>query len=373
MNIQDAHHYPEVGVPLFWPFGLAADLGEAALDTTAKTLEFLGEVEKTQVDRPPPEWATANQVRLELHTLSLRDFSRSGDGAPVLVLPPYAGHTSTIADFHKGQSLVATLRDNGCPRVFATDWRSATPQMRFYDIDNYLAEINVCVDELDGKVALVGLCQGGWCAAMYAARFPQKIGRLVLAGSPIDTDAGEGAIKEAAHTLPMRFYEGLVHAGGGLMKGAFMLEGFKNMHPATQYFDKFADLYEQIDDPSYVARFEHFERWYEYTINLPGSWYLQVIREMFKENQLATGRFVGLGKRLSLKRITCPVYLLAGASDDITPKEQVFAAEKLLGTPPTQISKEIAEGGHIGLFMGHKVLQENWTRIATWLAADLPA
>ena len=290
MNIQDAHHYPEVGVPLFWLFGLAAEFGEAALDTTAKTLEFLGEVEKTQIDRPPPEWATENQVRLELHTLSLRDFSRGGDGIPVLVLPPYAGHTSTIADFHEGQSLVATLRDNGCARVCATDWRSATPQMRFYDIDNYLAEINVCVDELGGKVALVGLCQGGWCAAMYAARFPQKIGRLVLAGSPIDTDAGEGAIKEAAHTLPMRFYEGLVHAGGGLMKGAFMLEGFKNMHPATQYFDKFADLYEHIDDPSYVARFEHFERWYEYTINLPGSWYLQVIREIFKENQLATGR-----------------------------------------------------------------------------------
>jgi poly(3-hydroxybutyrate) depolymerase len=368
MNIQDAHHYPEVGVPLFWPFGFAAGLEDAALDTSAKTLEFLGEVEKTQIERPPPEWATENHVRLELHTLSLRDFSRGSGSIPVLVLPPYAGHTSTIADFQEGQSLVATLSDNGCARVFAADWRSATPQMRFYDVDNYLAEINVCVDELGGKVALVGLCQGGWCAAMYAARFSQKIHRLVLAGSPIDTDAGEGAIKEAAHTLPMRFYEGLVHAGGGLMKGAFMLEGFKNMHPATQYFDKFADLYEHIDNPSYVARFEHFERWYEYTINLPGSWYLQVIREIFKENRLANGEFVGLGQRLSLKSITCPAYLLAGARDDITPKEQVFAAEKLMGTPPSEIQKEIAEGGHIGLFMGCKVLQHNWVRIAGWLS-----
>lgn len=53
----------------------------------------------------------------------------------------------------------------------------------------------------------------------------------------------------------MRFYEGLVRAGDGLMKGAFMLEGFKNMHPAKQYFDKFVELYDHIDDPSYVSRF----------------------------------------------------------------------------------------------------------------------
>ena len=47
--------------------------------------------------------------------------------------------------------------------------------MKDYDIDNYLAEINVCVDDLGGRVNLVGLCQGGWMSAMYAARFPDKV------------------------------------------------------------------------------------------------------------------------------------------------------------------------------------------------------
>ena len=366
--IRQAHHYPEVGVPYLWPFGLAMGLGRAATEVAARNLKFLAEIEKTQVEKEPPEWATRNRVVLELHTLKLRDFSRDpGRACPVLVLPPYAGHTSVIADFHEGQSLVAALLDNGCPNIFAIDWRSATPRMQFYDIDTYLAEINVVVDELGGSVALVGLCQGGWCAAMYAARYPHKVHRLVLAGSPIDTDAGDGAIKESAHTLPMRFYEELVAAGGGLLKGTLMLEGFKNMHPVQQYVEKFSELYEHVEDPSYVARFERFERWYENTIDLPGAWYLQVIRQLFKENRLAKGTFLGLGHRLDLKSITCPVYLLAGASDDITPKEQVFGAEPLLGTPPEEIRKDIAEGGHIGLFMGHRVLKENWSRIAPWL------
>ena len=199
--------------------------------------------------RTSPGWASPNDVVLDLHTLTMRDFSRgSAQGAPVLVLPPYAGHTSTIADFHEGQSLIATLLDNGCQNVFAADWRSATLRMRDYDIDNYLADINVCVDELGGDVALVGLCQGGWCAAMYAARFPRKVKRLVLAGAPIDTAAGDGAIKQMAHALPMRFYESLVQSGGGLLKGAYMLEGFKNMHPSQQYLEKFIELYDHVED-----------------------------------------------------------------------------------------------------------------------------
>jgi len=57
--------------------------------------------------------------------------------------------------------------------------------------------------------------------------------------------------------------------------------------------------------------------------------------------------------------------LLAGDQDDITPKEQVFAAETLFGS--SDVRKDVAKGGHIGLFMGRKVLRENWARIGQWL------
>ena len=40
------------------------------------------------------------------------------------------------------------------------------------DIDHYLAELLVCIEELGGRVNLVGLCQGGWMSTMLAARFP---------------------------------------------------------------------------------------------------------------------------------------------------------------------------------------------------------
>jgi poly(3-hydroxybutyrate) depolymerase len=165
----------------------------------------------------------------------------------------------------------------------------------------------------------------------------------------------------------MSFYEEMVAAGGGRMLGQFMLAGWKNMHPDEQYVGKFIDLYEHIENRCYIKRTERFERWYENPIDLPGRYYIQAIRLLFKENRFARGEFTGLGRELSLKDIDIPVYLLAGDSDDITPKEQVFGAERLFGTPKERIEKRLVPGGHIGLFMGSRVLKETWPGIAHWI------
>ena len=82
-----------------------------------------------------PEWATPNRIDLELDTLRLRDFSRYGSApisTPVLIDPPYAGHSSSLADYAKGQSLVETLRTAGHDRVFVMDWKGATSEMKDY-------------------------------------------------------------------------------------------------------------------------------------------------------------------------------------------------------------------------------------------------
>jgi len=207
-------------------------------------------------------------------------------------------------------------------------------------------------------------------SAMYASRFADKIRSLVLAGAPIDTDAGDGPIKRMAHQLPMSAYRNLVAAGGGRMRGEVMLAGWKNMHPGEQYLSKYIDLYEHIADKCYVARSVHFERWYENPIDLPGRHYLQAIEELFKANRFAKGEVIGLGRRLSLKDIKVPLYLLAGEADDITTREQVFDTEHLVDTPRSAIVRKVTPGGHIGLFMGSKTLAEAWPAIGHWMKSQ---
>ena len=356
---------PPLSLPLFWPVAMVAGMEKAEADLALRNLEFADEDIKLHGGLKA-KVATPNVVRLDLRTMTLRDYGRPG-GIPTLVNAPFAGHRAMIADYHKGQSLVETLLANGVGHVALTDWKSAAEDMKDFDIDNYLEELIVAIDDLGGRVNLVGLCQGGWSSAMVAARFPDKVNALVLAGSPIDSDAGDGPIKRMAHDTPMSAYEDLVRLGGGLMRGQMMLAGWKNMHPEKHYATEDFDLYLHIDDPAYKERVEVFDSWYEDPLDLPGRWYLQAIRELFKENRLAKGEFVGLGRRLNLKSIVCPVYLLAGESDDITTKEQVFAAEDLVGTPKGQIEKKLAPGGHIGLFMGSRTLKETWPTIAQWL------
>jgi poly(3-hydroxybutyrate) depolymerase len=360
----------EHSVPWLWPMAAAIEMEGEGLKLFQDNMRYISEAYKIEAP-PPPEWATANRVVSDLDTMRLRDFSQPDvtTATPVLVDAPYAGHSSTIADYAKGQSLVEMLLANGLPRVLVTDWKRATETMAGYDIDKYLAEINVVVDDLGGRVHLVGLCQGGWMSAMYACRYPDKVVSLVLAGSPIDTDAGNGPIKKLAHRLPFSVYEEIVAAGHGRMLGQYMLAGWKNMHPNAQYVGKFIDLYEHIEDRNYIERTEEFERWYENPIDLPGSYYLQAIKLLFKENRFAKGEFVALGRTLLLKSVTCPLYLLAGDGDDITTKEQVFAAENLVGTPVGKIVRRLVPGGHIGLFMGTRTLKEAWPDIAKWIGA----
>ena len=38
---------------------------------------------------------------------------------------------------------------------------------------------------------LVGDCQGGWLATIYAALHPERVNTLTIAGAPIDFHAGD--------------------------------------------------------------------------------------------------------------------------------------------------------------------------------------
>lgn len=355
-------------VPALWPVAMAAALAERGTQIYARNVKYINEEIKIRATLRP-RLATRHKVRLDLRTMELCEYGKPGKSIPTLVVAPYAGHTAMIADYQKGQSLIETLLTNGVGHVVLTNWKSATEDMKDLVVDNYLEELLTVIEDVGGVVNLVGLCQGGWISAMIAARFPDKVNSLVLAGAPIDTSAGNGPIKRMVHRSPLSFYEELVTLGGGLMRGRFMLRGWKNMHPSDHYIKEHVDLYEHIDDPAYLKKEETFESWYENPLDLPGRWYLQVIKQIFKENRLARGSFVGLGRKLKLSDIKCPAYLLAGKADDITTPEQVLDAAKYLGTPKKHIKSATVPGGHIGLFMGAHTLKEHWPGIARWIAA----
>jgi poly(3-hydroxyalkanoate) synthetase len=95
-----------------------------------------------------------------------------------------------------------------------------------------------------------------------------------------------------------------------------------------------------------------------------------VVGQLFKENRLASGSFIGLGRRIELSDVRCPLFLLAARDDELVAPEQIFATAALVGSAPSVVRTAIAPGKHLGLFMGRTILSEIWPDIVRWLAQD---
>jgi poly(3-hydroxyalkanoate) synthetase len=312
----------------------------------------------------PFGFASANTIRLDLPTLRLRDFSAEhASGTPVLIDAPFTLHTATVADFAPGHSLVAALRDHGIDSLFLTDWKSATPDMAGFGIDTYLADLNVAVDDLGGHVDLIGLCQGGWMALIYAARFPGKVRKLVLAGAPVDIAAGSGAFRALADLVPPALVDSVIATGHGCLSGRQMLAVWNPVPPTNAQIAETLQIDGSVPDVM-IAR---FRLWHEAVVDLPGRYYRQALDWIFRENRLVSGTFVALGRPVDLSAVTVPLYVAFAESDAIVAPEQARGVIDRVATPAPAKVVEAVGGDHNSLFLGARNVATLWPRIARWL------
>jgi poly(3-hydroxybutyrate) depolymerase len=315
--------------------------------------------------RRRPRWAHPHRLVLETPVARVRDFSVKDAGAvvPTLVFPPQAGHDSCIVDFSERQSQLAVIRAAGLQRLFSLDWVGATAATRNARVDDYLAAVDAAAEHAGGgPLNLVGDCQGGWLATIWAALHPERVNTLTIAGAPIDFHAGEPIIHayvEALAPLDLHVYRALVALGGGVMRGNLMLRGFIAIRPENEVA-KQAALLAHVGVPAHVARYAAFEDWFKHTQDIPGAFYLWTVEHLFRDNALVRGTLEIGGEPVDLARIDAPLYLLGGADDHITPPDQVFALADHASTPAARVTRRITSGGHLGLFMGTEALRDHW-------------
>ncbi|HKN29440.1 MAG TPA: alpha/beta fold hydrolase [Roseiarcus sp.] len=297
------------------------------------------------------------RVRLELATMLLLEERepKAPRTAAALIVAPFAVHEASIADFAEGHSVARALAEGGSGPLALTYWRSATADMRDYGIDAYLGDLNVAVDDLGGRVSLVGLCQGGWLAAAYAARFPAKVAKLALAGAPIDVGAAESDITRALASVPPGMIANMVALGGGRISGSlpFALASEFTAEAALQC----------ACEPAMMAR---FDAWDLRKVDLPGAYFMQTAEWIFRENRLARGCFPALGRPVALSSITAPIFVLAALEDEVVSPAQAIAVKSLCRQ--TCVETRVEPGRHLSLFMGRKTVGAAWPDIGHWLA-----
>ena len=353
-------------IKLLWPGAFAVEAGAAM----ARQM-FAAFSAPAPPPAPEPEWTTPNEIVLELSAARLHRCpgAPAQEGRrPVIVCAPFALHDARIADLCAGHSLMATLGAGAAP-LYLVDWLSATPEQSQRRIDDFLSDLHVFVDEIGGVADFVGLCQGGWLSLLYAARFPDRAGKLVLAAAPIDLEAADSALSALARSTPIESFHELVRSGEGLARGARAMRfwGFE-MNPPERihgWLQSEADL----ESPQFRAEAEAFRAWNARVLDLPGAYYLEVVEKLYKRNELARGEFRALGKKIDLRGMRRPLYLIAASDDDVTAPEQLFACAGLVGTPCAAQKRQTAPGGHLSVFVGAQSLKKVWPDVVDWLAA----
>ena len=185
----------------------------------------------------------------------------------------------------------------------------------------------------------------------------------------MDFHAGESPLRDWTRLLgsagrrggagEIALYRAMVEHSGGVQRGRSQVLGFKLLEPLAEW-ERDVALLAHIRDPEYVARHIEFSNWFEWTQDVPGGFYLWIVEHLFLNNELVAGELMVGGRRVDLGLIDCPLFLIAGTADHITPADQVWALAQHAATPPESVHRELVRGGHLGLFMGRESLRDHW-------------
>lgn len=294
-----------------------------------------------------------NEVLVDTSVYALHKFH--GDkvsGAPVFVVGPHAGRHVNIV-----QRLVDTCVTEGRP-VYAYELKSANEENKSTTIEDLVRILRDCVYEIGQAVELIGVCQGAWLGGLFAARFPTLVTKYANFVGPINTKTDQDNTIEKYMKQPgiIEYHQKKVDDNGGIQPGSDQWFAFSMLDPWETYLGRFFTQQQNLffgvfnDKTEAIAKWEHNNSWHDDQQDLAGPWFMEVMEFHFRDNRIYEGTMPEiLGKDVNLKNITCPVFLFAGGTDNITSTRQVLDMAHVVGS--TEIhSVTFEKDGHTNAF-----------------------
>ncbi|MBM3946228.1 MAG: alpha/beta fold hydrolase, partial [SAR202 cluster bacterium] len=217
------------------------------------------------------------------------------------------------------------------------------------------------------KLSITAVCLGVPITASYLALTPDApVRNLVAMVGPIDFNQG-GMFKSWVGS-PAFPAESLVNTWGGVPTSAMGL-GFKLLRPLGDTM-AYSGLMWNLDNPAYLPTFQALNDWSNDFIQMPGHFFQQLSRDLYRDNLLIKGQFRVGGRLVDLKNITLPILTIAAAQDHIAPA----AAARALMDAVSSKDKEYVElpGGHISVFAGRRASRQLFPQVNNWLAVRTP-
>jgi len=288
---------------------------------------------------------------------------------PFIVFDPRAGHGPGIGGM-KHDSEIGVALAAGHPCYFVGFLPDPVPGQTIEDVCEAEARF---VDEVlkrhpnaEGKPCLIGNCQAGWQIMMMGAIHPEKVGPIMLAGSPLSYWAGVHGKN------PMRYLGGLLggtwltslagDVGNGIFDGANLVANFESLHLDNTYWKKIYNVYSKIDTEP--PRFLEFEKWWGSPVLLNAGEMQAIADQLFVGNKLSSGELRSSdGTHIDLRNIKSPIIVFCSWGDDITPPQQALHwildlydhEDEIVNAGQTIVYCLHQSIGHLGIFVSGKV------------------
>jgi poly(3-hydroxybutyrate) depolymerase len=316
---------------------------------------------------------------------TLLHFAKATDAVQprVLVVPGLAGHFATLL---RG-TVRAMLPDHD---VFVADWHNARDvpvEDGRFGLDEYIGHLIEFLAAIGPGTHLMAVCQPCPTALAAAAIMAeddhpaQPKGLIMLAG-PVDARVNPGPVNATADRYSPDQLERLVisrvpppHRGVGrrVYPGFLQVAGFMGMAP-RRHLSAFTGLYRDVANGAEAdaARTKAFYDEYLAVLDVTAEFYLDTVRTVFRDHDLARGEMRWRGRSVVPAAIRSALLTVEASDDEMCPPGQTYAAHALCeGIPAARKRHHLQPGvGHYGVFSGTRFEQEIYPEIRRFIASN---
>ncbi len=332
------------------------------------------------------EVPVVEQVAVDLPFCKLVHFQRAlPEDHPadphILLVAPLSGHHATLL-----RDTVRTL----LPRheIYVTDWvdaRMVEAHHGPFSLEDYINTVRRFIRTLGPDVHVMAVCQPtapvlAAIALMASDGEPNLPRSMIMMGGPIDARESPTQVNRLATTKPYSWFENNVidrvparfpGIGRRVYPGFLQHAGFVAMNPdrhVQSHYDYFLSLL-QGDGQDAEAHRRFYDE-YNAVLDMPAEFYLDTIRIVFQEYQLARGTLEVGGQRVDPSAIRdVALFTIEGELDDISGQGQTRAAHRLCaGIPENRRQHYTApDCGHYGIFAGRRWREHIYPKIEAFV------
>jgi polyhydroxyalkanoate synthase len=279
-----------------------------------------------------------------------------------------------IMDLQPDRSVIRRLLEAGLD-VYMIDWGVPTAADKTMGISDYvqgsMRKVADVVCKRSGRASfnLLGYCMGGTMATMFTALYPQRVKNLALMAAPIDFSGDECLLH--LWTREEHFdVDRLIDAYGNC-PASFLQATFQLMKPVQSFIEKYIGFADNMHNERFLENYFAMEKWTNDNIPVAGETFREFVKCLYQRNQLVKGEFYLDGTLVDLKKIKCPLMLLAAEFDHLVFPESTFGIIPHVSSKNPH--KQLIRAGHVGLAVSSKAHKTFWPEAAEWFIAHSTA